>query len=159
MAVASFKAGETIAAGDAVYVSSSGFIYKASAQSFDQASVVGLALESGTAGAILRVDTDGVYASASGLSINAYQFLSIAASGSYVDYSTWQTELAAASSVVYLTTLGRATGSTTLSVEIEPPVSVLPPPAYLLLESSTPSAEDAILLEDGSPVYLETTVV
>lgn len=159
MAIASFRAGEAIAAGEAVYVTPSGFIHKASALNEDQARVVGLALTDGALHDVVQVNTDGVYAAASGLTQNEYQFLSVTTSGVLVDYTTWATDLDQAVTPVYLTNVGRATSSTTLSVEIEPPIYVLPPPKFLLLETSSAPVVDAILLEDGSPIYLETTLV
>jgi len=159
MAIASFRAGEAIAAGEAVYVTPSGFIHKASALNEDQARVAGLALTDGALHDVVQVNTDGVYAAVSGLTQNEYQFLSVTTSGVLVDYTTWAAELDQAVTPVYLTNVGRATSSTTLSVEIEPPIYVLPPPSYLLLETGSPPLVDAILLEDGSPIYLETTIV
>jgi hypothetical protein len=44
MAIASFKAGEGISAGDAVFVSSAGLVFKALADTKDNASVAGIAL-------------------------------------------------------------------------------------------------------------------
>ena len=159
MAIASFRAGEAIATGEAVYVTASGFIHKASSSNADQARVVGIALTNGALNDVVQVNTDGVYASASGLTQNEYQFLSITTSGALVNYTTWATDLESATTPIYLTNVGRATSSTTLSVEIEPPIYVLPPPVYLLLETGFHPLVDAILLEDGSPIYLESALI
>jgi hypothetical protein len=159
MAIASFRAGEAIATGEAVYVTASGFIHKASSSNADQARVVGIALTNGALNDVVQVNTDGVYASASGLTQNEYQFLSVTTSGVLVNYTTWATDLESATTPIYLTNVGRATSSTTLSVEIEPPIYVLPPPVYLLLETGFDPLVDAILLEDGSPIYLESALI
>jgi len=159
MAIASFRAGEAIATGEAVYVTASGFIHKASSSNADQARVVGIALTNGALNDVIQVNTDGVYASASGLTQNEYQFLSITTSGALVNYTTWATDLESATTPIYLTNVGRVTSSTTLSVEIQPPIYVLPPPVYLLLETGFDPLVDAILLEDGSPIYLESALI
>ena len=159
MAIASFRAGEAIATGEAVYVTASGFIHKASSSNADQARVVGIALTNGALNDVIQVNTDGVYASASGLTQNEYQFLSVTTSGVLVNYTTWATDLESATTPIYLTNVGRATSSTTLSVEIQPPIYVLPPPVYLLLETGFDPLVDAILLEDGSPIYLESALI
>jgi len=159
MAIASFRAGEAIATGEAVYVTASGFIHKASALNETQARVVGVALTDGALNDVVQINTDGVYAAASGLTQNEYQFLSIASSGVLVNYTTWASQLDQATTPVYLTNVGRATSPTSISVEVEPPIYVLPPPFYLLLETGFDPLVDAILLEDGSPIYLETTLV
>jgi hypothetical protein len=159
MAIASFRAGEAIATGEAVYVTASGFIHKASSSNADQARVVGIALTNGALNDVVQVNTDGVYASASCLTQNEYQFLSVTTSGVLVNYTTWATDRESATTPIYLTNVGRATSSTTLSVEIQPPIYVLPPPVYLLLETGFDPLVDAILLEDGSPIYLESALI
>jgi hypothetical protein len=159
MAIASFRAGETIAAGDAVYVGSNGLIYKASALNTTQASVGGVAIDGGSVGALIRVNADGVYEGLSGLTPGDYQYLSITTSGALVDYAAWAAELATVSVDAYITNVGRATSTTQLSVEIEPPTFVTNPTSVLLLEASTGISIDAILLEDGSPIDLETASV
>ena len=121
MAVVSFQAGETIANGDAVYVGSNGFIYKASALSRDQASVVGVALESGSNSELIRVNPDFLYTSYSSLIPGDYQYLSIATSGSVVDYETWSSEFVALSGNAYLTQVGRAVTTSGILVEIDTP--------------------------------------
>lgn len=159
MAIASFRAGETIAAGDAVYVGSNSLIYKASALNTTQASVGGIAIDGGSAGALIRVNADSIYSGLSGLTTNEYQYLSITTSGALVDYAGWSAELATISADGYLTNVGRATSPSTLAVEIQPPVLVVNPTSVLLLESSTGLTIDAILLEDGSTIDLETASV
>jgi hypothetical protein len=159
MAIASFRAGETIAAGNAVYVGGYGSIYKASALNTTQASVVGIAIDGGTAGSLIRVNTDGVYPNASGLVPGEYQYLSVTTSGALVTYPAWVAELATVTVDGYLTNVGRATSTTQISVEPEPPRYIVNPTSVLLLESAIGITIDAILLEDGSAIDLETASV
>jgi len=159
MAIASFRAGETIAAGDAVYVGSNGLIYKASALNTTQASVGGIAIDGGATGTLIRVNADSLYEDLSGLTPGEYQYLSITTSGALVDYAAWSAELASVSVDAYITNVGRATSSTQLAVEINPPTLVVNPTSVLLLETSSGLTIDAILLEDGSNIDLETASV
>ena len=61
MAIASFTAGEAITAGQAVYVDSVGKLFKASGGSQTTASVAGIAVDTGSAGTLLRVNVDAPY--------------------------------------------------------------------------------------------------
>ena len=125
MAIASFRAGETIAAGDAVYVGSNGLIYKASALNTTQASVGGIAIDGGVVGDLIRVNADGVYPGLSGMTPGEYRYLSVSTSGAIVDYPTWTSEFAALASDAYLTTIGRSVTSTDLQVELSTPTLVV----------------------------------
>jgi len=156
MALTSFKAGESISAGQAVYVSSTGLIYKASSFTRDQASVIGVAIDSGVAGDLIRVNPDGVYSEYSGLTPGELQYLSVTTSGQLVNYTTWATELATVSLDVYQEVIGRAITSSGVEVELSKPFYTVNTTQLLLLESSTPLALDVILLEDGSTIELET---
>lgn len=127
MAIASFRAGETIAAGDAVYVSSNSLIYKASALNITQASVGGIAIDGGSVGALIRVNIDSIYEGLSGLTPGEYQYLSVTTSGALVDYATWAAEFATVSGDAYITNVGRAASATQLEVEITPPSLVVNP--------------------------------
>jgi hypothetical protein len=127
MAIASFRAGEAISAGQAVFVSSTGFIYKASCLNPTQASVVGVSLDSGVSGDLLRVTTDSVYAGYSGLTPGEYRYLSISTSGSLVPYSTWLSQLATTVSGAYLESVGKAITSSGLEVEPTAPLFVVYP--------------------------------
>jgi len=125
MAISSFRAGETIAAGNAVYIDSNSLIYKASALNTAQASVGGLAIDSGAAGDLIRVNTDSVYSSLTGLIPGEFQYLSVSTSGALVDYSTWATEFATLSADAYITTIGRAVTPTSLDIQISTPTLVV----------------------------------
>jgi hypothetical protein len=125
MAIASFRAGETISAGNAVYVGASGLLYKANATNTVQASVAGLALDGGTSSSLIRVDTDSVYTQASGLTPGELRYLSITTSGAVVNYATWATEFAARAADAYLVRVGRAVTTSGLAIEIDTPTLVV----------------------------------
>lgn len=124
VAIASFTAGGSIAAGDAVSLDSAGFAHKATALSSRQATVVGLALSSGSAGSLVRVNADHVYTSLSGLTPGQDQYVGVA-SGSIVNYPAWISGvLAGGYSYGYLTRVGRAVSSSGIEIEVRPPIFV-----------------------------------
>lgn len=156
MAVTSFRAGEAISAGQAVYVSAVGLIYKASSVTQDQASVAGIAIDSGVAGDLIRVNPDALYISYTGLTPGETQYLSVTTSGQVVNYTTWATQLATVGFNPYQEVIGRAVSSSGVSVELGRPLYVVNPTEVLLLETAGTFSLDAILLEDGSTIDLET---
>jgi hypothetical protein len=156
MAITSFRAGESISAGEAVYVSSAGLIYKASSFTQDQASVVGIAVDSASSGELVRVNSDAIYNEYSGLTPGELQYLSITTSGQVVDYATWEAQLATVSVNPYQELIGRAITSSGVAVETGKPRYIVNPTSILLLEASVGLALDAILLEDGSTISLES---
>ena len=156
MAITSFRAGESISAGEAVYVSSAGLIYKASSLTQDQASVVGIAVYSASSGELVRVNSDAIYNEYSGLTPGELQYLSITTSGQVVDYATWEAQLATVSVNPYQELIGRAITSSGVAVETGKPLYIVNPTSILLLEASAGLALDAILLEDGSTISLES---
>lgn len=156
MAITSFRAGEAISAGQAVYVSSAGLIFKASSLTQDQASVAGIAIDSAAAGDLVRVNSDAIYNEYSGLTPGDLQYLSITTSGQVVDYATWEAQLATVSINPYQELIGRAITSSGVAVETGKPRYVVNPTSVLLLESSVGIGLDAILLEDGSTISLES---
>jgi hypothetical protein len=128
MATTSFRAGESISAGQAVYVQASGLIYKANGTNATQASVAGVAIDNGALGSLIRVQSDAVYATYSGLTPGEFRYLSILTSGQLVSYSSWASELnSTALPGAYLTNTGRCVSASGLSVEIQPPIFVTNP--------------------------------
>ena len=128
MSLSSLTAGQSISAGDVVFVSASGLVYKACANTLETGRPVGIALDSATVGQVSRVNTDFIYPNASGLTPGEYQYLSTTVSGTYVNYSNWLSEAQTViSGSVYLTQIGRATSTTKLEVEIEQPVVLVAP--------------------------------
>lgn len=158
MALASFIAGEAISAGDALYVAPNGLAYRASAQFLNQASVIGLAIESTPANSLVRVNTDNVYPNASGLVPGEVRYLSLLASGVNVNYSGFINELTVTSlDGAYLETIGRVVTTSGIEVETGKPFFLNNTASYyLMLESGTGLVTDAMLLEDGSFINLET---
>lgn len=157
MALTSFRAGEAISAGDAVYLSSTGFIYKSLAAYSDQAATIGVAIDSGAAGSLIRVNGDYLYTSASGLTPGEYRYVSLLTSGTTVPYSTWAADLAITGyEGAYLTILGRAVTSSGVEIEPSKPKFISNPTSVILLESSVSVIFDAMLQEDGSTIDLET---
>jgi arabinogalactan endo-1,4-beta-galactosidase len=126
MALTSFQTDEAISAGNLVFLTSTGLIKKAIATVKEQASVIGVALDSGTTGNLIRVNTDAIYSNFSALTPGNVQYLSIASSGSLVDYPSWQTQLNALSaSGAFLTQVGRAISTTSVEIEISKPIYVI----------------------------------
>ena len=126
MALTSFQAGEAISAGNLVFLTSTGFIKKAIATVKEQASTIGVALDSGIAGDLIRVDTDTVYSNFSALTPGNLQYLSIVSSGGLVDYLNWQTQFnALTASGAFLTQLGRAITTSSMEIEINKPIYVI----------------------------------
>lgn len=157
MAINSFKAGESISAGDAVALNSAGLLVKANALEFDTASVVGVAIDAGAAGSLIRVNADAIYDGGSGFTPGEYRYLSAFASGVNVNYAAWASGLAlTAYEGAYLSIVGRALTTTKLEVETSRPLFVTNPTSVILLESSAGLILDAMLQEDGSTIDLET---
>ena len=156
MAIASLIASENISAGNAVYVTSTGQAALAAADTVTKASVLGIAIDTVSSGAILRVNADGVYTGYSGLTPGDFRFLSITTPGLLISSSEFFAELAAVSLDAFLTNVGRVITPTTLSIETIPPQLTVNPNSVILLESSFGISIDALLLEDGSTIDLET---
>jgi hypothetical protein len=125
MAVTSFIAGEAISAGNVVYVTTSGFIRKSIGTAQDQASPVGISVDTSSVNNLTRVVSDSIYSESIGLTAGNRQYLSLTTSGAIVDYSTWQTQLNSLSaSGAFLTQIGTALSSTAINVEIERPIYI-----------------------------------
>ena len=159
MAIVSFKAGESISAGDAVFVSASGFAYKAIATSFENAFVAGVAINGGSAGNLIRVNSDSVYDSSFTFVPGVTQYLSFTTSGAYADYESISSSLGLTSYPgIYLSQVGKAVTTSKLEVETSVPIFLINTTSVFLLESSAGLTLDAILLEDGSTINLETAL-
>ena len=156
MAIASLKAGESISAGDAVFVSSAGLVYKALADTQDHASVAGVAVNGGSAGDLIRVNTDSIYTSSLTYTPAQKLYLSVLSSGTYDTYEAVASGLAATSYVgAYFTEIGTAVTTNKINVEVSLPRFYVNPTSILLLESSAGLTLDAILQEDGSTIDTE----
>jgi hypothetical protein len=126
MAITGFQASEAISADDAVYVTSLGFIARALGTGLSTAAAAGVAIDSGAAGALLRVNVDSIAAGFTGLTPGKFQYVSLSTPGSVVDYTTWETQFSAlAASGAYLTIVGKAVSTTELVVEVGRPLYVI----------------------------------
>lgn len=132
MTFAAFQAGETISAGDAVYVSSGSLLFKGDGATLTEASIVGVAVDSGTTGQLIRVNLDSVYEGFSGLTPGEYQYLSFTTPGAVVDYTTWANDLTTVNLNPFLTRVGRAITTDSIEVEISRPVTFVNPTQVLL---------------------------
>lgn len=124
MAVASFAAGELVTAGQVVYVATDGLLYLASAASLPTASTVGISIDTGNRGSLIRVNCDALYNGYSNLVPGDRQFLSILTSGQLVSYSGWLTEFNTNAKNAYIQYVGRAVSSSGVEVEANPPVFI-----------------------------------
>ena len=157
MAIASLKAGETISAGDAVFVSSTGLVFKAVAQSQDNASVAGIAANGGSSGDLIRINLDGIYTSTDTFNVAERLYLDPIASGAYRNYDAVASGLALTSLAgAYATEIGTAVTTNKINIEISLPRFITNPVSVLLLESSAGLTIDAILQEDGSTIKTES---
>lgn len=159
MAIASLKAGEAISAGDAVFVSPAGLLFKAIATTKDKASVAGIATNGGSVGDLIRVNTDAIYTSSSTFNPSDKLYLSVATSGAYDNYEAVSSGLAlTAYDGAYFTEVGTALTANKFNVELSLPRFVVNTTSVLLLESSLGVDLDAILQEDGSTIKTEDAV-
>lgn len=126
MAIVSFKAGGDISAGDAVFVSSTGLLHKAIATEFKNSFVVGIAINGGSAGNLIRVNADSVYDSSFTFVPGVTQYLSLTTSGAYADYESINSELGLTSySGIYLSQVGKAVTTSKLEVETSVPIFLI----------------------------------
>jgi hypothetical protein len=125
MAITSFPAGESLFAGDIVHLSSSGFLHKGNGLVLEQASVIGVSLDTSSASSLTRVITDSIYSAYTSLTPGETRYLALSASGSLVTYATWQSQFDTLPiSGAYLTSVGRAVSITALDVEVGKPTYV-----------------------------------
>jgi len=151
----SFRAGQNIAAGDAVTVNPSGLLYKASSISEQTARVVGLAINSGNAQDLVTVNKDSYFAGSSGLTPGEGVYLSVVSGALNPSYASWYNEIQSAPlSSAYITYLGRAATTSGFGVEISKPIFLNITGGSILLE--TGFVDSYLLAEDGSTIDLES---
>ena len=161
MALISFIAGENVTAGNVVYVNPSGVVFKASAVYSNQASLVGVALDSVSTGDLVRVNNDSLYSNFSNLTPGETRYLSVLTSGSLTSYSGFVNEIEnTVLAGAYLTTVGRVVTTSGVEIETDKPIfididSVATP--SMLLETSPFLSNEYLLLEDNSIIQLEST--
>jgi hypothetical protein len=126
MAIASFIAGEAISANDAVYLDSNSLLRKSIATSFTQASVVGVALNSGNTGTLVSVNTDSIQSGFTSLVPGDFQYVSAITSGSLVSYNSWAAQLSTTTlSGLFLSPIGRALTPTSVEIELTIPTHII----------------------------------
>ena len=158
MAVVTLIAAENISSSDAVYVTAAGKVAKAVATSRASASVAGFAINSAATDSIVRVDVDGVATGFSGLTPGDYRYVSLLSPGELCSFSEFSADITSVTTDGFLTNVGQAISPTSISIAIEPPQAVPNPNSFLLLESSTSTVVNGLLLENGSFIDLETAV-
>jgi hypothetical protein len=153
MAIVSFRAATAITAGQPVTVGSGGTIYPSSATNLTNAKCVGLAIDTGDSGGLIRVNKDYLFNSLSGLTAGVNCYLALASGVINPSYSALDAEVSASVFVdsFYIVTLGRAVSASGLNVEIATPISTSLP--TLTLEGS--GAVGALLAETGATIDLE----
>jgi|688.fasta_scaffold245432_2 hypothetical protein len=157
MAIASFLAGEAISAGDVVFISNSGQIYKSSSVYFTQAAVAGVALDSAIAGSQVRINCDHIYVGYSGLVPGEFQYVDVLNSGRLATYSTWVNGLLDTSlPQAFLAKIGVSVSSSGLSIEREIPLLISNPSEVVLLDSSSGIFISSLTLENSSKINLES---
>lgn len=158
MAVVTLIAAEDISSSDAVYVTADGKVAKALATSRESASVAGFALNAAATDSLVRVDVDGVAIGFTGLTPGDYRYVSLLNPGELCSFSEFATDIAAVTTDGFLTNVGQVISPTSISIAIEPPQSLPNPNSFMLLESSDVTTINALLLENGSFIDLETAV-
>lgn len=129
MAITSFIAGGAISAGDVVSLNTSSLLFRSIASNFDQSSTIGIAIDSGVAGSLIRVNNDSIYTNASGLTPGETRYVSLLASGQHEPYAVWISGLVNSTySGAYLAPVGKALSNTSISVETGKPFLINNPP-------------------------------
>jgi len=150
----SFRAGQAIAAGDAVTINASGLLYKASALEERTSRVVGLAITAGSTNDLITVNKDSYFAALSGLTPGSSVYLSVTSGVLSPSYSDWINEVQSTTTTsAYVTNLGRSVTSSGLSIEISKPVFLNVIGGSILLEGGF--SPGYLLAEDGSTIDLE----
>jgi hypothetical protein len=124
MALVSFLAGESISAGNAVYVSSSGLLFKASANTLEQAIFAGFATEAGSTNDLVRVLTGSQYTGLSGLTPGNRVYLGFTPGSIESNYNTWAIQAIATSGTVYQTEVGVAISTSGVSNNRRGPLAI-----------------------------------
>ena len=124
MAIISLTAGGAIAAGDVVTLDSAGLAHKATALSSDQATAVGIAIDTVSSGNLFRVNGDSVYPYFAGLTPGEDLYVSVT-SGQLANYPAWISGVVAGGyGYGYLSRVGRVVTTSGIEVELMPPIFI-----------------------------------
>ena len=159
MAIVSLVAGETIDIGDVLYVDTDGKVKLAQATSRAKSSVAGIAINPGATGDIIRVDIDGVFRGYSGMEVGTYMYVSLLNPGQLVTFAQFTADIVSVTTDGFLTNVGEVLEPETITINIEPPQAIPNPNDFLLLETSTDTQINGLLLENGSFIDLENALV
>ncbi len=153
MALVSCRALTSITAGQPVTVGSSGTIYPSSATNLTNAKCVGIAIDTGEPGGLIRVNKDYLFNNLSGLTAGVNCYLALASGVINSSYSALDAEVSASVFVdsFYVVTLGRAISASGLNIEVAMPVSTSL--SVITLEGN--GAVGALLAETGATIDLE----
>ena len=159
MAIVSLVAGETLTAGQAVYINSSGLALRAQADGADiqLASVAGVAQDTVTEGQSFRCNVDSV-ATIPGAAFTpgTALFLDPFADGSIAEYSVFASGVASTTADgLYLVRVGTALTAERLAVELKRPIFINNTTSIILAETASGQVVDAILDEDGFRIDTE----
>jgi len=155
MAIVSFRAATAITAGQPVTVGSGGTIYPSSATNLTNAKCVGLAIDTGDSGRLIRVNKDYLFNNLSGLTPGNINYLGLTSGVINPSYATLIAEVQNSSfaSNFCLVSLGTAVSASGLNIEIARPVSTSL--SVLLLEGLFSTG--ALFTENGATMDLEGT--
>jgi len=159
MAIVSLVAGETITAGQAVYINSSGLALKTQADGGDiqLAACAGVAQDTVLQGESFRCNVDSVATvSSAGFTPGTALFLHPFSDGAIAEYSVFASGVEnIAGDGLYLTRVGTALTTDRLAVELKRPIFINNTTSIVLMESASGLVVDAILDEDGFRIDTE----
>ena len=119
MSIVSLRTSENIDAGDAVYASGAGLASKGDALNQDRASLVGVALTSGSPGSLIQVISDSVYTSTSTFVPGEIQYLDTTR-GKYNTYDVISSGLGLTDAEgLYITHVGHAVTTNKINIEFD----------------------------------------
>ena len=158
MAIVSLVAGETITAGQAVYINTSGLALRAAADGadFQSAAVAGVAQDTVTEGQSFRCNVDSVSVIPSAaFTRGSALFLHPFNDGDLAEYDVFASGIADAPVGLYLTRVGTALTADRVAVELKRPIFINTTTSIILMESASGFVVDAILDEDGFRIDTE----
>ena len=159
MAIVSLVAGETITAGQAVYINTSGLALRAAADGadFQSAAVAGVAEDTVTEGQSFRCNVDSVSVIPSAaFTPGTALFLHPSNDGELAEYAVFASGVEnTAAGGLYLTRIGTALTADRVAVELKRPIFINNTTSVILMESASGLVVDAILDEDGFRIDTE----
>ena len=159
MAIVSLVAGETITAGQAVYINTSGLALRAQADGGDLqlAAVAGVAQDTVNEGESFRCNVDSVSVIPNAtFTPGTALFLHPSDDGELAEYPVFASGVEVTSAVgLYLTRIGTALTADRVAVELKRPIFINNTTSIILMETASGLVVDAILDEDGFRIDTE----